>query len=246
MIGVFDSGFGGLTVVRALRTHLPHADILYFGDSRNAPYGEKSNDALRSLGQNAASLLARRGATSLLSACGTLSAVALDRIEVGLPLSGVLLPAAGQVRGRRVAVLATPAAIRSHAYLGALRAPGREVYELACPTLVPLVERGADARTLAHAVAAATQPLRAFSPDTILLGCTHYPFLAEAVASCFPTSALLSASAAGAEDFARRHPEENEGHGTITLLTSGDPAAFRRGAAALCGIDLPAECIKIE
>ncbi len=246
MIGVFDSGFGGLSALPVLQKSLPNADILYFGDTKNAPYGEKSNERLVALAENALSLLRMRGCTSFFCACGTLSAVALPRLPFDLPLNGVLLPAVKEVRGKRVAVLATCATVQSHAYLAALSERGHTVYELACPDFVPLIEGGAKSEEIRACVRRTLAPLRDFSPDILLLGCTHYPFLSEAIHAVFSGVPILSAAASGAKAFVRSHPEENKGRGKLRLLTSGDPLAFSEGAARLSGIHAPVEQVDIH
>ncbi|MDA8237173.1 MAG: glutamate racemase [Chloroflexi bacterium] len=204
-IGVFDSGVGGLTVLREVRRRLPAEPTIYLGDNARAPYGTRSDDEVRRFSTEALDRLVREDVKALVVACNTSTAVALGdyRRRYDLPVLGVIRPgaqaAALATRTRRVGVIATPATIRSHAYFDAIKEenPAVEVYEHATPALVPLVEAGELAGAAAEAaVAEALAPLlgrRAANGDfihplpssaridTLLLGCTHYPLLRPAL-----------------------------------------------------------------
>ncbi|RMF08921.1 MAG: glutamate racemase, partial [Candidatus Neomarinimicrobiota bacterium] len=149
-VGVFDSGLGGLTVVRAIRRRLPREPLLYFGDTARVPYGNKSPDLVREYARDIARFLVERGAKTLVVACNTASALALEhlRAEIDVPVLGVIEPgvdaALREVRRGRVGVIGTIATIHSRAYSHLLRQkrPGLEVISQACPLFVPLVEEG--------------------------------------------------------------------------------------------------------
>ncbi len=201
-VGVFDSGFGGLTVLRALLPLIPGAHYIYLGDTARLPYGSKSRETIARYAVSSAKFLHERGAEFLVVACNTATALALEDIQQALPIPviGVVEPGAyaalaqskavidgGQsdfATGGQVLVLATAATVQSHAYTHALKALGLETFEKACPLLVPLVEEGWTSHPvtdevlkiyLAEALAAAP------CARILLLGCTHYPLLSEAM-----------------------------------------------------------------
>ncbi len=195
-IGVFDSGVGGLTVLRALLDRIPDADYLYFGDTARLPYGSKSAATVAHYAVGAVRFLQDRGAELLVIACNTATALALDEIKAtaGVEVIGVVEPgaeaAAAASRKRNVVVIGTDATIRSHAYRRALEARKVAVREKACPLLVPLVEEGWVEHPVTEQVARIYLS-EAFSPevlsevpsedardaDVLLLGCTHYPLI---------------------------------------------------------------------
>lgn len=186
-IGVFDSGFGGLTVLKALLELVPAADYAYFGDTARLPYGSKSVETVARYAVEAAHFLESQGAQMLVIACNTATALALDRITAAsqVPVLGVVEPgaeaAACATKNRQVVVIGTEATVSSHAYHKALQKRGLDAREKACPLLVPLVEEG----WVEHAVTeqvASIYLAEAFADgfhnaDTMVLACTHYPLL---------------------------------------------------------------------
>jgi glutamate racemase len=190
-IGVFDSGFGGLTVLRALIERLPGARFAFLGDTARLPYGSKSRRTIaRYAAQSAQFLVREQGAEFLVIACNTASALALDAIQeaVTIPVLGVIEPGAAAARAASrtgdVLVIATEATVHSRAYTAACQALGLRVIEKACPLLVPLVEEGwTDHPVTAEVIDIYLNELRAEAaahsmvPDTLVLGCTHYPLL---------------------------------------------------------------------
>ena len=206
-IGVFDSGVGGLTVLREIVRRTPAESTVYLGDNARAPYGVRSDAEVMAFSQECLDRLVEQDVKAIVVACNTSTAVALSalRRRYDLPILGVIRPGASAAalatRNRRVGVIATPATIRSHAYFGAIKDenPAVEVYEHATPTLVPLVEAGELAGPVADGtVAEALAPLlgerdaagESIFPrppgatiDTLLLGCTHYPLLREIIAA---------------------------------------------------------------
>ena len=190
-IGVFDSGFGGLTVLRALIDRLPHARYAFLGDTARLPYGSKSRRTIaRYAAQSAQFLVREQGAEFLVIACNTASALALDAIQdaVPVPVLGVIEPGADAALAASktgdVLVIATDATVQSHAYLAACHSRGLRALEKACPLLVPLVEEGwTDHPVTAEVIEIYLNELRSeagergLNPDTLVLGCTHYPLL---------------------------------------------------------------------
>ncbi|MGA2099830.1 MAG: glutamate racemase [Candidatus Sulfotelmatobacter sp.] len=186
-IGVFDSGFGGLTVLKALLELIPSADYVYFGDTARLPYGSKSVETVARYAVEAAHFLESQGAQLLVIACNTATALALDRITAAahVPVIGVVEPgaeaAATATRNQKIVVIGTEATVSSHAYRKALEARGLQAREKACPLLVPLVEEGWVGHPVTLQVAA-IYLAEAFADgfqdaDSLVLGCTHYPLL---------------------------------------------------------------------
>ncbi len=184
-IGVFDSGFGGLTVLRALLSLVPSARYLYLGDTARLPYGSKSRQTIVRYAISSANILAEQGADRIVIACNTATALALDDLRTALPIpvTGVIEPgaqAAANASASHVIVLATEATVQSRAYTRALNSLGLAATEKACPLLVPLVEEGwVDHPITAEVLRIYLTEALAAAPDatTLLLGCTHYPLL---------------------------------------------------------------------
>ena len=189
-IGVFDSGFGGLTVLRALLPLLPQAEFLYLGDTARLPYGSKSRATIVRYALSSTRFLLDQGADFLVIACNTASALALKEIHesTAVPVLGVIETGANEARSqsktRDILVIGTDATISSHAYAAACRERGLRALEKACPLLVPLVEEGwVDHPVTAEVVRIyLTELLQQaqesdLDPDTLVLGCTHYPLL---------------------------------------------------------------------
>ena len=249
MIGVYDSGIGGLAVLSRLRRRFPHADLVYFGDTAHLPYGNKPVAALRRYADGALSFLASEGVSALLIACGTVSTTLLERglLRSDLPAVGVVSPAIDEVAGlapRRIAVLATRASCNTGVFAARLSARIRdaEILELACPALVPLIEAGkTDAQddALLALLRRELAPCVAFSPDAILLGCTHYVLLERALRRLFPRALIVDCGTAAVQALA---PHLGRGRGQTRYFVSGDPALFC--AAARTIEEIPAERIK--
>ena len=268
-IGVFDSGVGGLTVLREIVRRSPAESTIYLGDNARAPYGVRSDDEVLAFSAQSLDLLAERDVKAIVVACNTSTAVGIGalRRRYDLPILGVIRPGASAAalatRNRRVGVIATPATIRSHAYFAAIKDenPAVEVYEHATPTLVPLVEAGelsgaAAERAVADALApllgerdAAGESIFPRPPgatiDTLLLGCTHYPLLRSIIEAlvgdhvAIVDSATATASAL-AELLGINGLEAGETAGATHLqLTTGDVALFHTLASRLFGAAFP-------
>ena len=218
VIGVFDSGFGGLTVLRALLRRMPEARFAFLGDTARLPYGSKSRRTIaRYAAESAQFLVNEQGAEFLVIACNTASALALDAIQkaVDVPVLGVIEPgaaaAAANSATRDVLVIATEATVASHAYAAACRAQGLRAVEKACPLLVPLVEEGwVDHPVTAEVVRIYLRELleealvAGQSPDTLVLGCTHYPLLRKVFEAAVPEGMrIIDSAEATAEEAAR-------------------------------------------
>lgn len=189
-IGVFDSGIGGLTVVRALTALLPHENIIYFGDTARVPYGPKSPEVIREYAAQDTAVLATRGVKMVVVACNTVSAVALDvvRRAAQLPVIGMILPGAeaavSSSTNKRIGVIGTAATIRSKSYPNAIASidPLAYVVSAPCPLFVPLAEEGMSHHKATELIAKEYLfPLTTEKIDTLVLGCTHYPLLTDAI-----------------------------------------------------------------
>jgi glutamate racemase len=204
-IGVFDSGFGGLTVLKALLELIPGAAYLYFGDTARLPYGSKSVETVAKYAVEAAHFLENQGAERLVIACNTATALALDQITkaANVPVVGVVEPGAARAtaatKNKKVVVVGTEATVNSHAYLKALQARGIKTHEKACPLLVPLIEEGWIEHGVTEQVAriyldeAFSDGFR--SADVLVLGCTHYPLLKSVLARVAPPHVTIVDSA---------------------------------------------------
>jgi glutamate racemase len=219
-IGVFDSGFGGLTVLKALLELIPEADYLYFGDTARLPYGSKSAETVAKYAVEAAGFLEQRGAQLLVIACNTATALALDKITAAasVPVVGVVEPGAASAsavsKNRKVAVVGTEAKVSSHAYLKALEPRGIQAREKACPLLVPLVEEGWVEHPVTEQIAKIYLD-EVFgdgfqSADVLLLGCTHYPLIKATLRRVAPLNVTIvdssDSTAQVVRDLLRRSP----------------------------------------
>ena len=208
-IGVFDSGFGGLTVLAALIKKLPHARYAFIGDTARLPYGSKSRRTIARYAVESTQFLVReQGAEFLVIACNTASALALDAIQdaVSVPVLGVIEPGAASARAASqtgdVLVIATDATVHSHAYKAACAAQNLRAYEKACPLLVPLVEEGWIKHHVTDAVVriylgelTSDAAAAGMSADTLVLGCTHYPLLRPLIERAAPRGITVIDSA---------------------------------------------------
>lgn len=241
-IGVFDSGLGGLTVLRALHERLPAEDLIYFGDTARVPYGTKGARTVRSFAWQDAGFLMGHGIKLLVVACNTASAFALDYLAARLPIPvlGVIEPgvtaALAQTGGGAVGVIGTRGTITSGRYQEGLstRLPAARIHALACPLFVSLVEEGLLDHPLTHlACAEYLAPLREVGLDTLILGCTHYPLLKPAisrymgpdVALVDSAEALAAAAAERLGDGGRQRPDQRAGN--LSFYLSDLPWTFR-------------------
>lgn len=242
-IGIFDSGVGGLTVLREIMQALPQEDTLYFGDTARVPYGTKSPETVTRYAGEIASFLVKRDIKLLVVACNTASAVALPTLkrQLSIPVVGVIEPGARRAvevtRSGRIGVIGTAGTIRSSAYTRAIKRlkPDAEVLTRACPLFVPLAEEGWIDNQVARLTAQIyLQELKEAAVDTLVLGCTHYPLLKPMIADVMGPGVTLVDSA---EETARtvaailadkgllRPPTERGNH---NYYVSDIPAGFVR------------------
>jgi glutamate racemase len=268
-IGVFDSGVGGLTVLREMLRRLPRESTIYLGDNARAPYGVRPDDEVRAFSIQALDALAGRDVKAIVVACNTSTSVALAdfRRRYDLPVLGVVRPGAAAAalatRTRHVGVIATPATVRSRAYFHAIKDenPAIEAYEHATPELVPLVEAGRLAGPeVEEAVRRSVAPLLGdregdgefvfpLPPsahiDTLLLGCTHYPLLVAALQRCVGEAvAIVDSATATASSLAELLSVNGldtpaSEAATHVQLTTGDVGAFRATAERMFGEAFP-------
>ena len=196
LVGLFDSGLGGLTVLRQVHGHYPHTRCLYLGDTARVPYGQRTVDDIRAIAAEVVHWLRGQGVGVLVMACNTSNALALDVAvaEAGVPVVGLIDSVAAQIGSDRVGVLATPATAASGAYRRTIQAsrPQAQVVEVGCPAFVPLIEAGAlQSPELRAAAETYVAPLLAAEVDTVVLGCTHYPMLRPLLAELLPEGVQL-------------------------------------------------------
>lgn len=189
-IGVFDSGVGGLTVVREIMRHLPDENLVYFGDTARVPYGSKSQDSIIRFSRQIIHFLRTKHVKAIVIACNTASALALDIVqqEVDIPVIGVIVPGARaavkETKNKKVGVLGTEATIKSNMYTKQMQQedPEVEVIGKACPLFVPLIEEGfAKHKITKEVIDIYLHEMRESGIDTLILGCTHYPLLRSAI-----------------------------------------------------------------
>ena len=241
-IGVFDSGVGGLTVLHECLVTLPHEDYVYLGDGARLPYGPRPLEEVRRFAREIGAYLEGRGVKLVVVACNSATAAALPELqtELRVPVVGVIAPeahaAVQATRNRRIGLLATQATVASGRYaelVGALDA-GAEVFPVACPRLVPLIE-GDDpfGEATAAAVREYAAPLKEAGVDTVILGCTHYPLIRPILQRVFGRDVTLVFSAEEtarevAETLARKRIENGAAReGSYEFLTTGDTEPFR-------------------
>jgi glutamate racemase len=260
LIGIFDSGVGGLSVLRALHRQLPEAPLHYLADSAWAPYGDRSVKEIVERSLALTQHLLDAGAGIVVVACNTATTQAIAAVRARwpqVPFVGVepgVKPAAAASKAKRIGVLATRRTVDSERLrqLVDAHAQGCEVLLQPCPGLVDAIEGGADDATLDALVARHCAPLRAAGVDVVVLGCTHYPFVAERIQACLgPQVQLLDTGEAVARRVqavwqAMPHP------GTAAtpdapprLQTTGDAAAFAAIATRLLGRSLRAEAVRV-
>lgn len=199
-IGVFDSGIGGLTVVRALTHYLPYENIVYFGDTARVPYGPKSPQVVREYSAQDTDILLQHNVKAIVVACNTVSAVALDVVQkrAKIPVIGVIFPGAEAAvqatRKKRVGIIGTIGTVNSNAYTNAIRQFDAEVqvFSQACPLFVPLAEEGWMEHKATELIAKEYLfPLTLEKIDTLVLGCTHYPLLKDVIGKVLHNSVTL-------------------------------------------------------
>lgn len=256
-IGVFDSGVGGLTVLRVLQRRLPNENFLYFGDTARLPYGTRSPAEIRQFVREILDWMQAEGCKLVVMACNTSSALALEALQPDytMPLIGLIQPAAriAVQKGRRIGVISTMATAQSRAYRQALREanPEVQVWEVGCPEFVPLVEqqRIDDPYTL-HVATQYLAPLVDAQVDTLIYGCTHYPHLAPVLQQLLPAATHLLDPA---DAVTRAVQMELEVLGlrnstptrSVRFGVSHDPQQFSRAIERWLGFQASVELVKL-
>ncbi|MGB3694374.1 MAG: glutamate racemase [Spirulinaceae cyanobacterium] len=247
-IGVFDSGVGGLTVLRELNRQLPNELILYFGDTARVPYGIRSQAEILQFVREILTWMKTEEAKMVIMACNTSSALALDtvRSEFDFPILGIVLPgarAAIEQKGKRIGVIATPATAASNAYRDAILEadPTTQVWQIGCPEFVPIIEQGRINEP--HTIEVARKylaPLLDQQIDTLVYGCTHYPHLAPILRSLLPPAVQLVDPAAFVVKAAEQELELLGLKSTLLapptqFCVSGEPQQFAQLSHRLLG-----------
>ena len=258
-IGIFDSGIGGLTVVRQIHRLLPFENLIYLGDTARVPYGTKSPETVTRFACEDAAFLIKHDVKSIVVACNSASAAALPALEArfAVPVFGVIVPGAiaaiEKTTTTRIGVIGTTATIRSNAYLYAINAlnPAAKVYVQPCPLLVPLVEEGWQDREVAFTILNEyLAPLLQEKIDTLVLGCTHYPILKEAIARVIGSGITLVDSAESCAQYIRRELErlgllnEQNKNGLLSLNVTDTVNRFTQLATQFLG--QPAEVTEVD
>ncbi len=249
-IGVFDSGLGGLTVVKQIIQFLPNEQIVYFGDTARVPYGAKSAETIIRYSRQIVGILRKHRVKMIVVACNTASALALEVLckESRLPIIGVIGPgatkAARSTKRRKVGIIATSSTVRSGAYAARIRRLDKtiQVFSQPCPLFVPLVEEGWLDHEVTHTVAREyLKALKKSGVDTLILGCTHYPLLKNVLHSVMGPKVMLIDSAEEVAAQVRRILIENQMLRTRLsplshkFLVSDEPQNFKRLAQRFLG-----------
>ncbi len=266
-IGVFDSGFGGLDVLRGLKTLLPDYDYVYLGDNARAPYGTRSAEEVYAFTKEAIDFLFAHGCSLIILACNTASSEALRKIQQEYLLThhpdkrvlGVLIPTAEEAVGvtqGRVGVLATEGTVRSRAYIRELHKlnPDLTVKQYACPRLVPLIEAGhVDTQEMSSALEECVVPFIEDRVDTVILGCTHYGILKKKIRDLmgFELRIITSFDAVPKRliQYLERHPEIEETlkqEKNNLFYTTGDAKKFEKHGTAFFGKAIHAEQVQLS
>jgi glutamate racemase len=250
-IGLFDSGVGGLSVLRAVRAQLPHADLLYFGDSAHIPYGPRPLAEVRAFSGAITRFLLARGARVIVVACNTASAAALKYLRATLPaipfvgMEPAVKPAAEQSQTKVVGVLATPATFQGELFNSVVErfAQGVTVLPQICPGLVQQIEAGElDSPQIEALLRGWVEPLLAQNIDALVLGCTHYPFVIPLLEKiCGPGVRVIDPAPAVARQVRRVISDQKSvasnreagGRGALMYFTSGSAQALRRALERL-------------
>lgn len=246
-IGVFDSGVGGLTVLKALQEKLPHESFLYFGDTAHVPYGDRPPHEIQSLGRQILDWMVQQPVKMAIMACNTSSALALDAVrnEFSIPILGVILPGAKAAvkQGKRIGIIATPATVASDCYRKAILEinPEIEVFQVACPEFVPLIEANHIAHPQTRSIVwNRLRPLVEAGIDTLVYGCTHYPHLAPIIQTLLPAHVMLVDPAiymakAAAQELELLNLKSSQLNPCTQFFVSGSPEQFAKSSRSCLG-----------
>lgn len=256
MIGIFDSGLGGLTALKEAHRLLPDEDIIYFGDTGRVPYGTKSAEIITKYAMQDTAFLISKGVKAILVACGTVSTTALDTLQSAfpIPITGVVEPAAKAAaeatKNGRIGIIGTSATVRTGGFERAVKryAPEVVTFSQDCPLFVPLVESGFVGRDCKITRLTCEHYLHGFREngiDTLILGCTHYPIIADIISDILPGVTLISSGAAAAEKLAKDIGDSGE-YGNVSYYVSDDPGMFCSSASIFLGTDITGRVTRID
>lgn len=253
-IGVFDSGLGGLTVVKELRRYMPDEDIIYFGDTGRVPYGTRSRDTIRRYAKEDENFLLNRDVKLIIAACGTVSSVAADISEqLPIPFFEVVTHASkaavAATKNGRIGVIGTAATIKSGKHKEHIlkHMPDAQVTAQSCSLFVPLVEEGwydEDDIVVTETVRRYLEPIIESGADTLILGCTHYPVLSKAIAKVLGQDLTLIDAGTATSKAVLSYLQENDmlnkskKNGDIKFFVSDKADSFRQQASVLLGADI--------
>lgn len=260
-IGVFDSGLGGLTAVKEMLSILPTEDIIYFGDTGRVPYGSKSVDTIKKYAMQDIAFLKSKGVKMIVAACGTVSSVADEYLKnQDIPFTGVVEPtcisAMKSTKNGKIGVIGTSATISSHSYKRIITSQKDfEVFEQDCPLFVPLVESGItdkDDELVKLTIHRYLKGLKDCDVDTLILGCTHYPILKEAIQNEMGSDVTLIDSGRETAIYTKNLLSENgllsdkNAEGTAEFFVSDTPHNFEKIAGLFLGRDMKHSIKRID
>lgn len=256
MIGVFDSGMGGLTAIKQIVKMMPDEDIVYFGDTGRVPYGTRSKDTIIKYSCQDVRFLLSKGVDAILIACGTVSANAIDvlRSEFDVPIFGVVEAASEKAceltRNGKVGIIGTNATVKSGAYVEHIARIREDIETVStpCPLFVPLVENGfTDPDDMITYLTAERylEDIKEFGADTLILGCTHYPIIAPVISKVLPDVSLINTGAEAAKRlFEKVSPRS--GKGRVEYYVSDDIDSFKAAAGAFLEMPVGDNVFKVD
>ena len=249
-IGIYDSGLGGLTVLKALSVSLPNESFIFFGDTAHVPYGNKSKENIKIFSNAIIKFLLKHSVKMIVVACNTVSAVALADIQktIHIPIIGVISPLKSYLKlqpnqHKKIGVIGTENTINSQAYSKAIHSynPKIKIYSIACPLFVPIIEQGLENHRIAHIIAEEyLQPLVHKKLDLLILGCTHYPIIQTTIQSIVPDKTIIIDSATITASEVKKYLSNNNLHTAeikqnIYVYVSDKPKQFKKNSAKFLG-----------
>ena len=256
MIGVFDSGMGGLTAIKQIVKMMPNEDIIYFGDTGRVPYGTRSKDTIIKYSCQDVRFLLSKGVDAILIACGTVSANAIDvlRAEFDVPVFGVVEAAAEKAceltRNGKVGIIGTNATVKSGAYVKHIKSIREDIETVStpCPLFVPLVENGftdPDDQITYLTAERYLEDIKSFGADTLILGCTHYPIIAPVISKVLPGVELVNTGAEAAKKLFE-NVEPTVGTGRVEYYVSDDVDYFKSAASTFLEMPVGDNVFKVD
>ncbi|MBE6631876.1 MAG: glutamate racemase [Ruminococcaceae bacterium] len=261
MLGIFDSGLGGLTSVKEIKKLLPNESLIYFGDTGRVPYGSRSAETIKKYALQDTRFLLSHEVDAILVACGTVSSTALDELKAkfSLPIIGVVEAACESAvnvsKNKKIAVIGTAATVKSGAYEKKIRelSAEAEVISVPCPLFVPLVENGftEEDSTVTRLVAEQyLEPVLKSGADTLIMGCTHYPMIEKIIAKVLPGVELINTGKEAARKFGELLKEKgllkSETEPKRLYFVSDEPSSFEKNASLFLGENISGKLQKTD